>query len=195
MLRIAMTAAFALTMAGCTAQADTPWSKIEAAAAVQELNTSSPDMTVKSWWDTQDAEIRLSKTVCEQTAAMRPSARNSDQLLTGDIRASIVWRNGCGPDHFSRSIDDVDIQSPTLAFVLATIKNDTPPDDGWTGSAQDKRTKSQGEKYRYRLERSSEMETWKISQIEEHSRYSGAWESVVEGFGPRGHVYVSKWYQ
>ncbi|MBV6304903.1 hypothetical protein KVP10_08385 [Candidimonas humi] len=181
-----------------TVRAESPRTEIESGIKPIEIHANSPDRAVKTWWDIQDANRAFEKSVCPELAPRSPRRIHAEAILRGEI-LSAAKRIDCSTEAYERSIVRVDIQSDTLAFVYATIKNVTAPDANATLSPKDKSDKESGEDIKYQLERDGASEDWKISQIFGRNAFATAlstkWSPLYHSRGPNGHIYVDEYSQ
>jgi hypothetical protein len=140
------------------------------------IKNNTPDIALKSWWALIDARDRSYSERCDQPEP-RGFIRYRDEILTGDAKDfSTRNQTSCAADTFGREIDEVKVESDSRATILATIKNTTSiPRDAHMSESQEK-SRSTGERYKYVLERTSNHEGWKVSQVFSHNDYASTGE-------------------
>lgn len=170
-----------LVLAGCSPQPEsaptsTPTSSVPNAGtqtAVQspspalEIDTSSPDNALKSWWRVLDHREQVTSAECakrniQSTPEYFPLFERVAQ--GSPLRQyTAMEREYCTPETFEREIQEVKTESETRAVVFAKIRNITPIPAGTDPSPEDRKNRADGYRYRYLLEKSAQG--WKVSAV------------------------------
>lgn len=165
-------------------QSTTVLSNVVKPKTTLDINNSSPDNAVKSWWaylDFQEKEV--------QEDCMRPEAGTvfkhpeylskvaQEELLKVTSPKAIP----CELNTYARDIQEVKIESETRAIVFANIKNSTTIPVGAVVSDLEKKWRENGFKYKYLVEKGSLG--WKVSQVYKFDEFkqkddSRAWEKL-----------------
>lgn len=149
------------------------------------IETGSPDLTVKSWWRLLDLREKINTAECNKNVELkaRPAyAAYYSKIIQADVlRALTPNGNGCLEDIYERDIQEVKTESETRAIVFAKITNTTPIPVGAEPDELDKRTRRDGFRFKYLVEKTSEG--WKVSQVyryDESNKYlkKDLWEKV-----------------
>lgn len=195
-MRIIVGALAVLLLAGCNEQGKAPEGLTKATQAARDLPVAnnSPDATVKSWWAAKDAAMRLDSQICfEYNRMQSPVTEKLKKISTSEIPTS----KECDGEViiFDRNITKVEVESETRAVVKAIIKNITPPDAGAVLDESDSKAKSEGEPFRYTLERKDSSSGWQISRVDRFPSYGRDWERVFEKPQPSTNRFVYEQYQ
>lgn len=127
-----------------------------------EINLTSPDMAVKTWWRYKDFVAAFNQKECE--AVWRNPTdpiQYVPKIASGDVLRAIK-EQACTLESFAREIEEVKIESETRAVVFARIKNITPVPSGAEPTELDKKWRAGGFKYKYVVEKTADG--WKVTQ-------------------------------
>jgi hypothetical protein len=136
------------------------------APAELRVELDSPDRAVKTWWRWLDEKEKVDHQFCLQSAdqfqlLLAPSLRKiaSDAVLLGK-----EWtRDLCTLEVFAREIQNVNRESETRAVVSAVARNSTSIPAGVEPHDFQRKTRAEGVKFRYVLEKSGE--SWLLTQV------------------------------
>lgn len=145
--------------------------------ATLQIDLSSPDRAVKTWWDFIDARSAESHAECLVMFAQDQKDKtrlrwSADKLVYGAVLHEYEARqkSGCRePNKFSREILEVKVESETRAIVFAHVKNVTVPDPRSVPSEFDLKRRDEGVKSKYLLEKTAAG--WRVAQVYESNRY------------------------
>lgn len=138
-----------------------------------EINNTSPDQALKTWWRYLDTESAIGLARCE--AYTREHAGDFDvaKVATGEVEQSVKSRNSvCSTSVYDREILEVKQETETRAVALVKIINATPSSASRT--LEDEKRRNRGERFKYLLENTADG--WKVSQVYQYddaSRYTG----------------------
>lgn len=142
--------------------------KPASAAQKIEMNLSSPDQAIKTWWKVRDLAEFESFERCEKYRS-----EPDDEALSTKYAKSVTTGMAlaqqtpplipCTVDLYSREIMEVKVESETRAVVLVKIKPATPIPAGAVLTSQQEKSREEGGRYKYVLERVGAE--WKIEQI------------------------------
>lgn len=159
------------------------------------VETASPDQAVKSWWRYLHALDSDAISSCKrgQTDASAARLKDLEQIAGNQVLAAYSERAVCVRDSFERTIDEVRTESETRALVFASIKNVTPVPAGAEPDEYALKSREEGEKFKYLVEKLSGA--WKISQVYKHNESARllkkeVWEKVYEPSKPYFPSYV-----
>lgn len=176
----------AAAIAGCTpssSQQAAPQSTASAPSVAAKkvdvvIQTTSPDLAVKSWWGLFDAWEQDQYNACIANAG-RTSRVYTDAaaISTGEMLVKLSEPRVCELETYSRDIDSVNAESETRAIVLATVRITTPIPPGATVNQDLRRA---GEKFRYVVEKTEGK--WKLAMVYRRDALAsnGGWEKVYE---------------
>lgn len=166
-----------LVLAGCSPkpEAATPPSPtaIVPSAATQtaaqipspgvEIDTSSPDNALKSWWRVLDHREQITSAECAKRNAEYFAL--FERVAQGDPlrQYTAMEREYCAPETYEREIHEVETESETRAVIFAKIRNVTPIPAGADLSPEDRKNREDGYRYSYLLEKTAEG--WKVSAV------------------------------
>lgn len=131
-----------------------------------EVNSISPDSTVKSWWRVLDLREKLLHERCleqQKRPAEEKYIHYMEKSAQGDVLATFKKQHACQAETYNRDIQEVKTESETRAIVFAVIKNTTPIPAGAQPSGDAVEEREAGFRFKYVLEKSSDG--WKISQV------------------------------
>lgn len=152
-----------------------------------EINLSSPDLAVKSWWRIMDMRMQFELETCNFYKAKRDEVHQQLMKIAQEsaYRDLEKWINTpCVLERFSREIQEVKMETETRAVVFVKIANATPIPEGAVPDADDKKRRAEGERFKYLLEKSADG--WKISQVYRYYEFAkkylnkDPWEAVYE---------------
>ncbi len=161
----------------------TPTSAVAEGAAPVEIDMTTPDRALKSYWKVQD-QIRAAYFEHDkaQLSAYHRIQAPAERVMTGAAFNGIKLK----PVEFStfiRDIIDVNVESESRAVIIASIKNSTPIPAGAELSKYDEKSRNEGEKYKYVLEKSPPG--WQIAEIWDFKTYTTPpdWSRMIPGDG------------
>lgn len=148
-----------------------------------DLQLSSPDQSVKTWWKIRDLSEVADEKFCRKRQVDYKSSQDYEYVKavsTGVVAASAEpLPYACKVKTFSRDIQEVKVESETRAVVLARIKATTPLPAGIALDSHESKWRDEGELYKYVLEKVGKE--WKISQIYTfENRGNDPWKPVFE---------------
>jgi hypothetical protein len=156
-----------------------------------ELNFTSPDLAVKSWWKLRDIKEAADASHCKAHQDLIKASKYLKQVreaTTGLAQADQTTPYSCNVSTYSRDITSVKVESDTRAVVFATIKASTPIPAGVTPTNEQQVSRDRGFQYKYVLAR--EGKSWKVEQIYQPSVISAEMQPV---FTEGSHAYVSSY--
>lgn len=148
-----------------------------------EIDITTPDRALKSYWKVQDqfrseyhAHYKAQLPVLERFQAP------VENVMTGTASSAAKEKLGA-LETFIRDIVDVKIESESRAVIIASIKNSTPIPAGAELSKLAEQMRSEGDKYKYVLEKS--QPGWRIAEIWDYDKYitTPDWRKTVPGDG------------
>lgn len=146
------------------------------------VDLATPDKALKSYWAVRDS-IRAKRS--EMFAAAKEIYRASEVQMGAVSDAALAKTFATDlaePETFSRDLMDVKVESESRAVIVAVIKNTTPIPAGAEMSKLDEKLRTEGERFRYVLEKS--QADWRVSEIWEWSTYpSSGWKKMQPGDG------------
>ncbi|MBH3409857.1 hypothetical protein [Pseudomonas putida] len=138
-----------------------------------EVNTTSPDQALKTWWRYLDTKSAISLARCEAYARDHADDFNVAKVAMGEIEQSLNSRKSiCARSIYEREILEVKQETGTRAVALVKITNATPSSASRT--LEDEKRRNRGERFKYLIENTGEG--WKVSQVYQYddtSRYTG----------------------
>lgn len=127
-----------------------------------EINTTSPDQALKTWWRYLDTKSAIGLARCEAYAKEHAGDFDVAKVATGDVEQSVNSRKTvCAGSVYEREIVEVRQETDTRAIALAKIVNATPSSASRT--LEDDKRRNRGERFKYLLEKTPEG--WKVSQV------------------------------
>lgn len=150
---------------------------------VIEVDASTPDRAIKSYWLLLD-KLRSDyhnnynshlPTILRQQEAMA-------KMMTGAAYDGIKAKSDA-LELFSREILDVKVESESRAVIIAKIKNSTPIPVGAEVSKLQEQSRSEGDKYKYVLEKANFG--WQVAEIWDFKTYTSpsGWSKIIPGDG------------
>lgn len=138
-----------------------------------EVNTTSPDQALKTWWRYLDAKSAMGLARCEAYAKEHADDFNVAKVAMGEVEQSLNSRKSiCAKSIYDREILEVRQETDTRAVALVNITNATPSSASRT--LEDEKRRNRGERFRYLLENTGDG--WKVSQVYQYDdagRYTG----------------------
>ncbi|MFZ6721719.1 hypothetical protein [Undibacterium sp. Ji49W] len=138
-----------------------------------QLDMSTPDRALKSYWQVRD-QIRTKDTLL-QNARLQESIDQQKQLP--DVATSALtanWKSKLWtPETFTRDIMEVKLESESRAIIIVNMKNSTPIPAGAEIEKIEENYRRNGENYRYVLEK--DQQGWKVAEIWEKPSYQKTW--------------------
>lgn len=189
-----------LVLAGCSPQPEsaptsTPTSSVPNAAtqtAVQspgpavEIDTSSPDNALKSWWRVLDYREQVTSAECaKRNIQKKPDYFALFERVAQDAplkQYTSVEIAYCAPETFEREIQEVKNESETRSIIFAQIRNTSPIPAGADPTPDDRKSRADGYRYKYLLEKTADG--WKVSgvyrfnEINQRYKMGDAWEKI-----------------
>lgn len=165
-------------------QSATIFSKVVEPKAILNINNSSPDNAIKSWWAYLDFQEKEAQEDCmrPETATMFKHPEYLPKVAQEELlKATSPKVIPCELNTYARDIQEVKIESETRAIVFANIKNSTTIPVGAVLNDIEKKWRENGFKYKYLVEKSSLG--WKVSQVYKFDEYkqkddSSAWAKL-----------------
>ena len=180
-LRVSLLSA---VLAGCSPSSG-PQGSPQAGAPVQlatvskvDIQTTSPDLAVKSWWALFDAWAQDRYNECLAADGRQSSIyKDAPAIATGEMLATLSQRRPCEKESYSRDIDSVNVETETRAVVLATVRITTPIPPGASLNVEERKA---GERFRYVVEKTDGK--WKLAMVyrNQGGRSDRSWEKVYE---------------
>lgn len=164
-MRPAFALIFATALAACSSNG-APENAVSGPQKIVNVETNSPDQTIKSWWKIRDLANEEKAKECERNSARlreHIATKYTASVFTGPALVSVQRPAQCEVDMYSRDIVEVKVESETRAVVLATIKATTPIPAGATPAEHELKNRAEGYRYKYVLEKVGSV--WKIAQI------------------------------
>lgn len=180
-----------LALAACNGASGDKSAQARAAEPLK-LELASPDQAVKTWWRVKDKSVAAAVNRCEEKSKELLASESMSamkNITTGLALQNTGQHATCMHFTFGREIIEVKVESETRAIVLAKIKATTPIPAGVTPDADDTRRRTEGELYKYLLEKIGTE--WKIAQIYSHSSTdSDPWQPEYTEVKPYVHSLV-----
>ena len=127
-----------------------------------EINLSSPDNAIKTWWRSPDAVSKMSNQQCYGYIRARAESKHYSKISTGEVLDYMDSLEGaCAETLIEREIVEIKQETDTRAVAIASIRNVTPSNKTPTDDQKEKRAK--GEIYKYLVEKVGNE--WKVSQV------------------------------
>ncbi len=146
--------------------------RVAIASTSVQLDLDTPDKALKSYWAVRDS-IRAKK---HELYINTRSDFESIEKQIGDVAEGEIARNfsfSISPfETFTRDLIDVKVESESRAVIVVVIKNSTPIPAGGEMSTYTEKSRRDGDRYRYILERG--QSGWRVSEIWEWSTYQPA---------------------
>lgn len=150
-------------------------------AAQGQVDLSTPEAAVRSYWRMQDALDSVAASILTGPAGgdpFAPTRRAYEQTLAG--RAAEVLAAPYVRQTYTRQVEAVDRAGPSRALVSALIHNTTPLPQGALLTHEQEELRTEGQQFRYLLE--LESGAWRITQIQQWSDLGDGWQDLlVEG--------------
>jgi hypothetical protein len=129
-----------------------------------EIDVSSPDRALKSYWAVKD-HLR--------TVMHRDDKKDHDRWLdrravlgrvtTATFKKAEEQPSRDGADTFQRDVIEVKVESDTRAVILTNIRNTTPIPPGAEASRSQLQERETGNRYRYVMDK--DKDGWKVAEI------------------------------
>lgn len=168
-------------LAGCSPKAQAPsgQSYKAALAALQAIRQdgSTPDRALKSIWAARDAEDAVR---CAAKIELLESRRTREiathvliaaapaRLVAGNVATSfnseMANARSCSPPQYERDIREVRVETQSRAVIVARIRNTTPIPPGAVEDEYTRRSRKNGETYRYIFARGKDR-MWKLEDV------------------------------
>lgn len=154
-------------------------------APTVEIDTTSPDAAVKSWWRVLDYRDQITSAQClEQNVKETPTYFPMFEKLAQEaaLRHYTEEERDCAASLYEREIQEVKSESDTRALVFAKIRNVSPIQPGADPSPDDRNKRADGYRFKYLLEKTAAG--WKVSQayrfdyINQKYKLGDPWEKV-----------------
>jgi hypothetical protein len=137
-----------------------------------EVNLSSPDNALKTWWRYIDAKAASEQKLCTDFYKDINLKGGFEKVSTGEVSESLVSNKiNCTRSTYAREILEVKVETETRAVALAKITNSTATTVAPT--IDDEKRRAQGEKYKYVIEKVGNE--WRIAQAYEYTTYKSEW--------------------
>ena len=138
------------------------------AAAVSydfEVNTTSPDQALKTWWRYLDTKEAVELARCQSFAQKDADEFHLDSVSTGAVKQSVnSSRTECWRSVYDREILEVKQETETRAIALAMITNATP--SSAEGTSDQQVARKMGTHFKYLIEKTDGG--WKVAQVYRH---------------------------
>jgi hypothetical protein len=171
---------------------------VAANASEIEIDLTSPDHAVKTWWALIDLKENQSAKRCIESNEKDREDKITAGIksaITGDALARLTSDPDCTAEAYSREIREVKQESDTRSIVLANVKNITMPPSKAIPDETDTKWREKGFEFKYVVEKTSEG--WKIAQVYKFDEVNrlidkDVWEKQFESDAlPRYPAYVS----
>lgn len=175
-------------MAGCARSDDGPEGlarrmlELEHRVDTLTLDTSTPDRALQSYWRVLDfpSEKPEMKAV---TAAYRrmqlPQRAAAWRRVTDGVVLADKADTASYPDQvYEREIVEVKAESETRSVIIARMRNVTPVPTGSVVSETEARMRTEGETFRYILEKGSNG--WRVTQAQRKDYIGDGWRNYFE---------------
>lgn len=158
---------------------------VQSASPAVEIDTSSPDNALKSWWRVLDHREQVNSAECTRMIQSKPDyfalfARVAQEAPLAQYTSVEVAL--CAPETFDREIQEVKSESETRSVIFAKIRNTSPIPAGADPSPDERKTRADGYRYKYLLEKTAAG--WKVSavyrfnEINQKYKMGDAWEKI-----------------
>lgn len=170
----------ALCISACGGGGDTDirdFKSVGSKVAMPDVDLSTPDRAIKSYWATLDA-IRMTEHEMglQVRSHFREAAAPLNSLFTAEVRRTREGRE-TAIESFNRDIASVEVETESRAVIVATIRNTTPIPEGAELSRYDEERRRDGERYRYVLER--EGDGWLVAEVWAYRDYRKDWDKMI----------------
>lgn len=152
---------FVLLLTGCDKLQSLMEGEAPSGKLVLEVNLSSPDNALKTWWRYLDAYAKSTHEFCLFETGRGNKQDMLDGITAGEVKVIRSGFGRCKEDVVGREILEVKQESDTRATALVRITNETPTT--LVPTAEEAQQRKQGEMFKYLLEK--DADGWKISQI------------------------------
>lgn len=150
------------------------------------IETTSPDLAVKSWWKILDLRAHETSKLCKQQVEKdeEPSSAYFRKIAQGAALKDKIETSLCESDAYKREILKVETESETRAVIFTLIKNVTPIPVGAEPDDTDKKLREEGFQFKYLVEKT--LEGWKVSQVYRFSEINqkyldkDPWEKIYD---------------
>ena len=153
--------AAALLLTGCDKLQSLTGDQAPTGQLVFEVNVSSPDNAVKTWWRYLDAVAKSTHEFCLFESGRGNKKDMLRTIATGEIESIRSGFGRCEEDVYGREILEVKQESDTRATLLAKITNETPTN--LVPTAEEAELRKQGKTFKYLLEK--DESGWKVAQV------------------------------
>ena len=182
-IRISLTILLGIFLVGCDREysvgTTAPSSQISAANSIPQLDSSTPDRALKSYWAVKDFLNALDG----QREVELCAGREKDFARLGkDVTTVMGWdvltwhinwaKQQCSSPRYGRQIEDVKTETESRAVAIATI-TDTRELEGVEPD--------EGEQFKYVLEK--EGANWRVTQVFQYDKFElrgTKWRPVFE---------------
>jgi len=159
------------------AKPEAAMSPVPAAAAAVQLDVSTPDRALKSYWALKDQVLRRSAEITNRVREERNRARDAMKPVVSDEVLGSYHYSPIELESFSRDILEVKVESESRAVVNAIIKNITPLPAGATPVGFMTKEREAGTKVRYVMDRT--VDGWRVAEVWTFGVFKDEWEKVV----------------
>ena len=137
------------------------------------VDQSTPDRALKSYFAIKDyLDARQYELDRDERGEALQRWADFKPLVTRDI-----WRDlsspGSPPNRFSRDLKEVKVESESRAVIIVTIRNTTPIPAGAVPDKYDEKRRSEGELYRYIMEKQGA--DWQVAEVWNWEDYKNDW--------------------
>jgi hypothetical protein len=130
-----------------------------------EINTTSPDQALKTWWRYLDTKEAMEYARCQSFVRKDVDEFDVAGVSTGAVEQSVnSSRAVCWRSLYDREILQVKQETDTRAIAFAKITNATPSSS--TGTSDQQRARKMGAHFKYLIEKTEGG--WKIAQVYRH---------------------------
>jgi hypothetical protein len=166
---------------GCQREAPRPGQATTQATELPEvaaIDVSTPDKALKSYWAVNDIERqRLQGVHREHHAKVEAVRAQRKDVMTGTLVASLKVRE-YPLETFTRDIIEVKVESESRAVIVTLLKNTTPVPPGAEVSDFSQRYRTNGERFKYILEK--DQSGWKVAEVWEWEAFQNAgWKKMA----------------
>lgn len=182
-----------LVLSGCDqvaklAEAAKPLPKLE-----YEVNLSSPDNALKSWWNYLDAKAKYFNNRCLAAKEEMKELLTFRNVSTGEmITSQTSTASVCQQTVFSREIKEIKQETDTRAIAFVKVTNATPT--RLEPTATEEKRRNEGEEYKYLIEKVGT--DWKVAQVYRYNssykylNLDSPWVKEYKEYQPSYPVYV-----
>jgi hypothetical protein len=147
-----------------------------------QLDLTTPDKALKSYWSVIDAAVYNEKSVKDKYSSELSSAYSQLALVQSKTIYEERYSNSRPIETFSRDIIEVKVESESRAVIETLIKNTTPNPKGAELADFQKESREDGVRYKYVLEKNKNA--WIVIEIWSWWEYSSKWNKYLPSDKP-----------